>query len=130
MSFGTVNFYLVQRGDKFGLRIKDSEAQTRTHFLGIDNFDIDPSWRIEAKWEAYNPPHEVEEANILGQVEKIVVPGAAVFERDGKTCASGTDDRDAGRYRICSWFSPTAPAARKPMAPHAFCIPTRRRTAR
>jgi uncharacterized protein len=85
VSFGTVNFYLVQRGDKFGLRIKDSEAPTRKHFLGIDNFEIDPSWRIEAKWEAYDPPHQVEQANILGQIEKSVVPGAAVFEREGKT---------------------------------------------
>ncbi len=85
VSFGTVNFFLVQRGDKFGLRIKDSEAQTRVHFLGLDNFDIDPSWRIEAKWESYDPPHQVEQANILGQIEKSVVPGAAVFERDGKS---------------------------------------------
>jgi uncharacterized protein (DUF1684 family) len=84
VGFGTANFYLVQRGGKYGLRVKDSEAPTRKHFLGIDYFDIDPSWRIEAKWEAYDPPHEVEEANIIGQVEKVIVPGAAVFERDGK----------------------------------------------
>ncbi len=85
VAFGSVSFYLVQRGDKFGLRIKDSQAQTRTHFLGIDYFDIDPSWRVEAKWEAYDPPHEVEEPNVLGQMDKVIVPGAAVFERGGKT---------------------------------------------
>jgi uncharacterized protein (DUF1684 family) len=85
VAYGTVSFYLVQRGDRYGLRVKDSEAPTRTHFLGIDYFPIDPSWRVEAKWEAYNPPHEVEEPNILGQVDKVDVPGAAVFVRDGKT---------------------------------------------
>jgi len=85
VSFGTTNFYLIKREDKFGLRIKDSTAETRTHFAGIDNFDIDPSWRVEAKWETYNPPHQIEEANILGQIEKVTVPGAATFERDGKT---------------------------------------------
>lgn len=85
VAFGTINFYLVQRGDKFGLRFKDSDALTRKNFVGIDYFDIDPTWRIEAKWEAYNPPHEVEQANIIGQIEKTIVPGAAVFERDGKT---------------------------------------------
>ena len=85
VAYGTVSFYLVQRGDRYGLRVKDSEAPTRTHFLGIDYFPVDASWRVEAKWEAYNPPHEVEEPNILGQVDKVVVPGAAVFERDGKT---------------------------------------------
>jgi uncharacterized protein (DUF1684 family) len=85
VAYGTVSFYLVQRGDRFGLRVKDSEAPTRTHFLGIDYFPVDASWRVEARWEAYDPPHEVEEPNILGQVDKVVVPGAAVFERDGKT---------------------------------------------
>lgn len=85
VAFGTVNFYLAHRGDKYGLRIKDSDAPTRTHFAGIDYFDIDPSWRIEAKWEAYNPPHDVQEANILGQMDQVSVPGAAVFVRDGKS---------------------------------------------
>lgn len=85
IAFGTVSFYLVQRGDKYGLRVKDSEAPARTHFAGIDYFPIDASWRIEAKWEAYDPPHEVEEPNVLGQIDKVVVPGAAVFERDGNT---------------------------------------------
>jgi uncharacterized protein (DUF1684 family) len=85
IAFGTTSFYLVQRGDKFGLRVKDAQADTRTHFRGLDYFPIDASWRIEARWEAYNPPREVEEPNVLGQMDKVVVPGAAVFERDGKT---------------------------------------------
>lgn len=85
VAFGSVNFYLVQRGDKFGLRVKDSDAPSRTDFLGIDYFPIDPSWRIEAKWEAYNPPHQEEEANIIGQVDKVTIPGAATFDRNGKT---------------------------------------------
>jgi len=81
---GTVTFYVIKRGDLHGLRIKDSEAPTRRNFVGFDYFDIDPSWRIEAKWEAYDPPHEVDEPNVLGQIEKVVVPGAAVFEHGGK----------------------------------------------
>jgi uncharacterized protein (DUF1684 family) len=72
-------------GEHIGLRIKDSEAPTRTGFVGLDYFDIDPSWRVEAKWEAYDPPREVEEPNVLGEIDKVIVPGAAVFERDGKT---------------------------------------------
>ena len=85
VAFGTTNFYLIKREEKYGLRIKDSESATRKSFAGIDYFDIDPSWRVEAKWEAYDPPHEVEEANIIGQTDKVVVPGAAVFEHGGQT---------------------------------------------
>ena len=85
VAFGTTSFFVIKREDKYALRIKDAEAPTRKHFVGIDYFDIDPSWRIEAKWEAYDPPHEVDEPNVIGQVDKVIVPGAAVFERDGKT---------------------------------------------
>jgi uncharacterized protein len=85
VAFGTVSFYLIHRGERYALRVKDSAAPTRTHFLGLDYFDIDPSWRIVARWEAYDPPHEVEEPNVLGEMEKSVVPGAAVFEREGRT---------------------------------------------
>lgn len=82
---GTVMFYVVKRGDRWALRIKDSDSPTRKGFVGIDYFAIDPSWRVDAKWEAYDPPHEVEEQNILGEIDKVVVPGAAVFEHGGKT---------------------------------------------
>ncbi|HEX6833060.1 MAG TPA: DUF1684 domain-containing protein, partial [Rudaea sp.] len=85
VSFGTTSFYLIRRVDKFGLRVKDSEATTRKNFAGIDYFDIDPSWRVEAKWEAYNPPHQIEQTDILGLTEKVTVPGAATFQHDGKT---------------------------------------------
>jgi len=87
IGFGTVKFYLIQRGDKWGLRIKDSEAATRQKMVaqGVENFEADPSWRFEAKWEAYNPPHEVEGINVIGQAEKYQVMGKATFTRDGKT---------------------------------------------
>ena len=67
VAFGTTNFYLIKREDKYGLRIKDSEAPTRKQFAGIDYFEIDPSWRVEAKWEPYDPPHEVDEPNVIGR---------------------------------------------------------------
>lgn len=86
IAFGSVNFYLIDRaGGKKGLRIKDSEAKTRTGFLGIDAYPIDPSWRIEARWIAFDPPHTLDIPNVIGTIDKMPVPGKAVFERDGKT---------------------------------------------
>lgn len=84
IAFGTASFYLIDRNGRKGLRVKDSEAQTRKQFLGIDDYPIDPSWRIEAKWEAYQPPHTLEIPTVLGTVDKMPAPGKAVFERDGK----------------------------------------------
>ncbi len=83
--FGTANFVVIDRSGRKALRVKDSEAPTRTQFLGIDYFDIDPSWRVEAKWITFDPPRELEVPTVIGTVEKYPVPGKAVFQRDGKT---------------------------------------------
>jgi uncharacterized protein (DUF1684 family) len=84
VAFGTASFYVIDRNGKKGLRVKDSNAQTRTHFVGIDYYPIDPKWRVEATWVEYKPPHQLEIPNVLGQIDKMPVPGKVVFERDGK----------------------------------------------
>jgi uncharacterized protein len=86
ISFDTVSFYLIDRaGGKKGLRIKDSEAKSRVGFLGIDYYPIDPSWRVEATWVAFDPPHTLEIPNVIGTIDKMPVPGKAVFEHDGQS---------------------------------------------
>lgn len=84
VSFGTTSFYLIERNGRFGLRVKDSEAPTRTGFAGIEHFPVDPAWRIVAEWQPFDPPRELEVPNVLGQVDRFPVPGKAVFELDGK----------------------------------------------
>jgi len=85
VTVGTVSLYVIDRDGKRALRVKDSEATTRTHFLGIDYFPIDPSWRIEADWVAFDKPREVPITNILGSVSPAMILGKAVFTRDGHT---------------------------------------------
>lgn len=82
---GPVSFHVIERGGKRALRVKDNDAERRTHFAGIDYFPVDPAWRIEATWEAFDRPREVPIKNILGQESKALVLGRAVFTRDGHT---------------------------------------------
>lgn len=84
VSFGTAQFYVIDRDGKKALRVKDSAAPTRKNFLGIDYFPTSASWRVEAKWEAFDPPKVLEVPNVLGNVEKYKVPGKAVFKHGGK----------------------------------------------
>jgi len=85
VAFGTTHFYPLDRSGRKALRVKDSEAPTRTGFLGIDNYPVDASWRIEARWIPFDPPQTLDIPNITGQIEKMTVPGKAVFEREGRT---------------------------------------------
>lgn len=85
VSSGTVSFFLLERGGRLALRVRDSESERRTKFPGIAQFPIDPAWRIEARWKSFDPPREVPITNIAGQTTTEKIPGAAVFERDGQT---------------------------------------------
>ena len=82
---GTVSLFVINRDGRKALRVKDSEAETRTHFLGLDYFPIDPSWRIESDWVPFEKPREVPIRNILGSVSPALVLGKAAFKRDGHT---------------------------------------------
>jgi hypothetical protein len=85
VAFGTANFYVIERDGRKGLRVKDADAATRKHFLGLDYYPTDPSWRIVADWVPFDPPHKLEIGSVLGTIDKVDVPGKAVFKRDGHT---------------------------------------------
>lgn len=82
---GPVSFFVIQRNDKIGLRIKDADAEALKHFLGIDFFAIDPTWRVEARWVTFDKPQPLEIPDVVGTIYKLQVPGKAVFEHAGKT---------------------------------------------
>lgn len=81
--FGSANFFVIARDGKKALRVKDENAETRTHFVGLEYFPIDPSWRVEAQWVPFDPPQELEIGSVLGTIDKEKVPGKAVFTREG-----------------------------------------------
>jgi uncharacterized protein (DUF1684 family) len=85
VSFGAANFYVIDRDGRKALRVKDSDAATRKGFLGIDYFPIDPSWHIVATWVPFDPPHKLEIGSVIGTIDKVDVPGKAVFQHDGHT---------------------------------------------
>jgi uncharacterized protein (DUF1684 family) len=84
IAFGSVNFIAVDRGGRKGLRVRDSEAETRTQFAGIERFPIDPAWRIVADWQPLDPPFQLATGTVIGTIENYPAPGKAVFEREGQ----------------------------------------------
>ena len=76
---------VVKRGDRLGVRVKDTESRTRREFKGLEYFPIDPKWRIEARVEPYQPPKTIPITNVLGMTDDETSPGALAFEVDGKT---------------------------------------------
>lgn len=85
VAFGAVSFIVVDRGGRKGLRVRDSQAATRTGFAGIERFPVDPEWRIVAEWQPLDPPFALATGTVIGTIEEYPAPGKAVFVREGRT---------------------------------------------
>jgi uncharacterized protein (DUF1684 family) len=82
---GGVSFFVIKRGEKLGVRVRDTESAARRNFKGLDYFPIDSRWRVEARFELYSPQKTLEVPTVLGTPEKDVSPGAFVFTVGGKS---------------------------------------------
>ncbi len=80
-----LTFYVIKRGDRFGIRLKDRNSKVRRAFQGIDRYAVDPSWRVEARFEPHPEGHTLEVPTIIGGTETERSPGAVIFERNGVT---------------------------------------------
>ena len=85
LELGTLRFHVIRRGDRLGVRVKDSAAPALRDFAGLEHFPIDESWRVEGGLEPSEPGATVEIIDFTGAVSQDPTPGTFVFERDGAT---------------------------------------------
>jgi len=84
LAINRLKFYLIRRGDKAGIRLKDNDSDARKHFQGLSWYPVDPAWRIPAKYTAWDKPHPMIFHNTIGQEESAPSPGYVTFQKDGR----------------------------------------------
>ena len=82
--YGRIAFFIHKVGDTFGVRVKDPDSPRRANFKGLEYFPADPKYRVEARFEPYNPPKHITMPNVSGITTDEVSPGALVFALDGR----------------------------------------------
>lgn len=83
LDHGSLRWNLIKRGDRYGIRLRDLDAKLVKNFQGINTYPINEDWRLEAEFEPYNPPKEIEIPTVIGTIEKEKSPGSLVFKKDG-----------------------------------------------
>jgi len=82
LKVGRLSLYVIKRGDRYGIRLKDPESQFLRDFHGIEYFPADEAYRITARFVA--EPHKIPIVNVLGQTEQDDCPGYAEFRLHGQ----------------------------------------------
>jgi uncharacterized protein (DUF1684 family) len=83
LTINALTMFVIHRGDKFGIRMKDRNSEYRRHFTGLHWYPVRPEYRVKARFVAYAEPKNIPIANILGQTEPTPSPGYLVFTLNG-----------------------------------------------
>jgi uncharacterized protein (DUF1684 family) len=82
---GTLNMYVIHRGERFALRIKDAKSAAMTSFHGLKWYPPNQAYRVTAHWTPYSPQKTFTIATLIGTSYPAQIPGGAEFTLHGKT---------------------------------------------
>jgi len=98
VELGSLNFYVLVRGDRVGLRVRDREAKLRREFPGLDYFPPDPAYRLTARFTPNPPGTTVPMVNVIGITEAVPSPGKLTVTLGGaERTLVALDDTGDGR---------------------------------
>ncbi|HWC18200.1 MAG TPA: DUF1684 domain-containing protein [Terriglobales bacterium] len=83
MTYQNLTFFVIHRGDRFALRLRNKDNPARKHFAGMKFFPIDRQYRIQANWLPSDPPKKISVPTILGTSVDMVSPGTIEFSLQG-----------------------------------------------
>jgi uncharacterized protein (DUF1684 family) len=121
VKIGTITFFVIKRGDQYGVRVRDANSPERQSFTGRKWFDINVDYRLRVKFIPYDTERTVSVVNTVGLLTPMDNPGYVEFslhcqevrleafsEDDGelwfifKDATSGKSTYGAGRYLIAT----------------------------
>ncbi len=83
LASGPLRLWVIDRGGRRYLRVKDPGATTRKQFHGLRWYPPVEHFRIQARWIPDSPPHVMHVPNEIGQVTPVSVAGHVEFELEG-----------------------------------------------
>ncbi len=87
VSIDTITFYIIKRGDQYGVRARDTNNPARLTFTGRNWFPVAPGYRVTAQLIPHTPARALQVINSVGQIVPIDNPGMVKFELEGQSFA-------------------------------------------
>lgn len=82
----TLRWFVIKRGEKFAIRLRDLEGEYLKAFKGIAHFEIDSTWRIQGKFIP-TKGRKITIIDVTGRSYQEDSPGKVEFKLQGKTFA-------------------------------------------
>lgn len=79
----TLRWFVIQRGEKYAIRLKDLDSPYIRDFKGIESFPIAEHWRVKAKFEP-TVGRKISILDVTGRLSDQDSPGVLIFNIKGK----------------------------------------------
>jgi uncharacterized protein (DUF1684 family) len=84
VTVGSVTFFIIERGPRTLVRVRDSASPALAAFRGRRWLPIDETYRIEGTFTPYDPPKPLSITNLLGDTSAPTSPGYVTFALGGQ----------------------------------------------
>jgi uncharacterized protein (DUF1684 family) len=84
LRLGDLRLHVIKRGERFAIRVKDPSSEVRLGFTGLEHFPVDPSYRLEAEFVAYDELRERQIPTAVGTMQPMLAPGYVRFTLAGQ----------------------------------------------
>ncbi len=95
---GSLSFFVITRGHRVGIRLRDTNSPVRQQFAGRVWFNHDPAYIVEATFTPYEAGKTIPILNILGDVTDTPSPGFVTFSVNGQTCTLDATAAGSGLF--------------------------------
>jgi uncharacterized protein len=84
VEIGTLQFHVIVRGERVGIRLKDTDSAAVRDFHSLMFYPLDMNYRVTAKWVPSDGKKTIDVPNVLGDVTAVPVAGTVVFKINGQ----------------------------------------------
>lgn len=105
LQYQSLKWFVIKRGEKYGIRLKDLEHPALQSFKGIKMYPINEKWKVKAHLEVAQTEKKIAITDVLGLTSMQPLAGTLVFELQGQTFR--LDAIDNGKDLFILFADPT-----------------------
>ena len=100
VSLGRISMHIIERDGRYVLRLADNESLVRKNFPGRVWYDVNPAFKVNAKFVAYPPGKKLSIVNVIDEISEEPCPGYVEFTLKGKKYKMDVVGEDEGLFFV------------------------------
>ena len=84
LELNDLRMWVIKRGERYGIRMRDANAQAYKEYKGLEFFSPSEKFRIKGNFVPYDKEKTIEITTVAGTKAEMISPGSVSFALEGK----------------------------------------------